>query len=391
MEKKGCIRLWVVICFTLIVSLLALTLDWAKAEPIKIGALLSMTGPFVDPGKDFRDAIELKLNEVGWKVAGKPIELIIEDDKSFDTATALDKAKKMVEADKIHIFIGPLLGNLRLTVEPYLNSKKIPNIALSRHLMKAATEGGWNFMPAGILREFSKPLGWFAYEEMGFRKANTISDDHMAGHEYIGGVVDGFKEKGGIVLQEQFNPSPTADFAPYITALKKEADVVITFLGGRGTLDFTKTFWDFGLKDKMNIILVTNGEFLKDEHFPVLGDKVLGISGIADYVWRLDNPLNKKFVKGYETKTGKKPSPFSSRGYDAISIAIAALEATGGDTAPDKLSKALYRVKLETPSGFISFTPKRIGIRDMFGVKVQKFDGEIGWGVVKTYRQFKAE
>src|SRR4030042_6207198 len=279
MERKKCVRLWVLIFITIFASVLTLTLDWAKAEPIKIGALLSMTGPFVDPVKDFRDAIELKLDEIGRKVAGRPSELIIEDDKSFDSATGMDKTKKMVEGDKVHLLIGPLLGGIRIAIEPYLDRQKVPNICLSRHLMKAAKDLKWNFMPAGILREYSKPLGWFAYEDLGLRKANTISDDHLAGREYMAGVIDGFKEKGGKVLLQQYPPAPTPDYASYITAFNKDADVAITFLGGRGTLDFIKTFYDFGLKDKMKILIVTNGEFLKEEHFPSYGDEILGIAG----------------------------------------------------------------------------------------------------------------
>ena len=391
MGRTRRIGVGVFIFAALVMVLVASSPNWAVAQPIKIGALLSMTGPFVDPGKDFRNAIELKLDEVGWKVAGKPIELIVEDDKSFDSATGMDKTKKMVEGDKIHLLIGPLLGGIRLAVEPYLDRAKVPNICLSRHLIKAAKDLKWNFMPAGILREYSRPLGWFAYEELGLRKANTISDDHLAGREYMAGVIDGFQEKGGKVLLQQYPPAPTPDYASYITAFNKDADVAITFLGGRGTLDFIKTFIDFGLKDKMKILIVTNGEFLKEEHFPSYGDEILGIAGLTDYNWRIDNPANKKFVKAYEAKTGKKPSPFSSRGYDAISIAIAALQATKGDTTPETLRKALQEVKLQTPSGPLSFTPLRIGIRDMFGVVVQKIDGKTTWGVVKTYRQFSAD
>ncbi len=388
MKRKWSLRVSVVICVTLVVILSPLKGDQANGQPIKIGALLSLTGPFVDPGKDFRAAIEVRLEEAGWKVAGRPIELIVEDDKSFDTATGLDKTKKMVVADKIHIMLGPLLSGIRLAVEPYIERAGIPNIAFSRHLPKAAKEGGWVFLPAGTLREFSKPMGWFAYEDMGFRKANTVADDNVAGHEYMGGTVEGFKQKGGTVLFEQFPPSPSADYAPYVSALKKDANVVMTWLGSRGTLDFLKTFYDFGLKDKMEVICVTGGEFLKEEHLPAFGDKVLGVTGLTDYNWRMDNPVNKKFVRSIEAKTGNKPSPFHSRGYEAISIAIAALEATGGDTTPEKLRKAISATKLDMPAGPVSFTSNNIGIRNMYAMKVQKVDGKPSWVVVKAYRQF---
>jgi branched-chain amino acid transport system substrate-binding protein len=218
-----------------------------------------------------------------------------------------------------------------------------------------------------------------------------MANDNAAGRQYMGGCVDGFKEKGGKVLLEQFPPLPTPDFAPYLSALKRDADVVMTWLAGPDTLNFLKSFYDFGLGDKMDVLLLMNGEFLRAEQMPAFGDKVLGITGLTEYVWRLDNPVNRKFVKNMETRIGKKPGPFHSRAYDAASIAIAALEATGGDTDPEKLRKAIMNTKLDTPSGPLSLNRKGIGIRNMYAVEIKKVEGEYSWVVDKAYRQFTAE
>ena len=63
MGRTRRIGMGVFIFAALVMGLVASIPNWTMAQPIKIGALLSMTGPFVDPGKDFRNAIELKLDE----------------------------------------------------------------------------------------------------------------------------------------------------------------------------------------------------------------------------------------------------------------------------------------------------------------------------------------
>ena len=94
------------------------------SEPIKIGALISYTGPDPLNIQEYR-GIMLKLDEVGWEVAGRKIELVAEDD-AFDPVQATDKAKKLVQADKVNAIMGPTLVSSILSVSSYLEPHQIP-------------------------------------------------------------------------------------------------------------------------------------------------------------------------------------------------------------------------------------------------------------------------
>jgi ABC-type branched-subunit amino acid transport system substrate-binding protein len=96
----------------------------ALAPPIKIGCLLPFTGALMTQGPHVRDGIQLALEHYGNEVAGRKIELIIEDDGT-DPTTALDKARKLVERDKVAIIIGPQAGHVVQAVQPYLTERKI--------------------------------------------------------------------------------------------------------------------------------------------------------------------------------------------------------------------------------------------------------------------------
>src|SRR5665811_118765 len=90
----------------------------AAAGTIKIGALLDFTGPIADLGPMFEMGIKLALEEVNYTVAGKKIELIVED-SATSVDTAVLKAKKLVEQDGVKIIIGPLMGDAHLALGPY--------------------------------------------------------------------------------------------------------------------------------------------------------------------------------------------------------------------------------------------------------------------------------
>jgi len=88
-----------------------------EEEVIKIGALLDFTGPVADLGPKFQAGIELALEEVGYEVAGHPIELIVED-SATSVEAAVEKYKKLVDKDKINLCIGPLMGDAHLALAP---------------------------------------------------------------------------------------------------------------------------------------------------------------------------------------------------------------------------------------------------------------------------------
>src|SRR3712207_9439561 len=72
---------------------LSLTATLASAqEPVKIGLILPMTGPFASTGRQIEAAAKLYMQQNGDTVAGKKIQLIVKD----DTGTA-DITKRIAQ------------------------------------------------------------------------------------------------------------------------------------------------------------------------------------------------------------------------------------------------------------------------------------------------------
>ncbi|MGH7278994.1 MAG: ABC transporter substrate-binding protein, partial [Candidatus Rokuibacteriota bacterium] len=79
----------------------------AQTAPFKIGALGPLTGGAAVIGIGEVNGIKLRLKQLNYEIAGRTIELIVEDDAG-DPTTGLTKAQKLIERDQVDVFLGPL-------------------------------------------------------------------------------------------------------------------------------------------------------------------------------------------------------------------------------------------------------------------------------------------
>ena len=374
-------------CLVLILAALPFVSSCAKpapapaAEPIKMGALIPFTGPFADYGQFLKEGLEWRLAEANYQIAGRPIELIIEDSAS-DTSLSMEKTKKLVEVDKVSIVLGPLHSGVALGLAPYLSENKIIQVGLMTKPLPAGTFGHY-IGPYGTLYSDGVPLGMYAYDQLGVRTITTIGSDYVAGKSFVNGAADTFKGKGGTVLQQQWAAAGTTDFGPYLTAMK-EADAVVTWLGSAEQVRFVKQYHEFG--KKMPILMVSADQ-VRSVDMASLGDTILGAIGSVTYTSRLDNPANKKFVEAFHARFGKDRNPERDvhSAYVAVAMVLDGLAATGGDTTFDKLYAAMLALKVDYPQGSVSVHPSGHSIYDRYIVEAKLIDGKYLWDVIYTY------
>ena len=107
---------------------LALTVRLADAQgPVKIGFLSPLSGAIAQAGKDMYSGCELFWEESGWQLAGRKLEVILEDNEGVP-ATTLTKARKLVESDRVNMLAGVILSNVAYALVPYVEAQGIPTI-----------------------------------------------------------------------------------------------------------------------------------------------------------------------------------------------------------------------------------------------------------------------
>jgi branched-chain amino acid transport system substrate-binding protein len=97
----------------------------AEAQ-IRIGAILSISGPAAAMGVGYKGAFDFFPAEI----AGQKVEYIIRDDAT-DANTAFTIAQKMISEDHVDAFIGPSLTASDAAVAPLANQAHIPMIAMA--------------------------------------------------------------------------------------------------------------------------------------------------------------------------------------------------------------------------------------------------------------------
>lgn len=365
-----------------------------KAEPIKIGVLLPYTGVNADMLPWMENAAKLASYEVGEEVAGRPIEILLGDSAS-DIAPSLDKARKLVEEDKVHVLIGPIMSHVASAVRAYSAESGIPYLYIAGSLLEDLTENPVKnaFMHFGTMRGIGFHLGMYAHDEMGAKTATVIHDDFVAGEDLTQGCMDAFVNSGGTVIQRQRTPMDSMEYAPYITAMK-EADVCMFWFVPFHALRFASQYHEYGLE----MPLVVAGDLTVSEISMLeLGDKCLGMMGNHCYLPRIDTPATRAYVDRWVQQYGHLGEeqgnfPRLNEGnstYVSVRLAIEAIKTTDGDTSSEILNEALRNIKWESPWGMLSFTDYGLGIGDWFIVEATKDGDTYYWKVIHTYKQIE--
>src|SRR4249920_4087337 len=101
------------------------------ADPLKIGLILPLTGPFASTGRQIEAACRLYIARNGDTVAGRKVELIVKDDTGLAPETTKRIAQEMVVQDKVTVLAGFGLTPLALAAAPVATEAKVPMIVMA--------------------------------------------------------------------------------------------------------------------------------------------------------------------------------------------------------------------------------------------------------------------
>ena len=101
------------------------------ADPVKIGLILPMTGPFASTGRQIAAACRLYMAKNGDTVAGRKVELILKDDTGLAPETTKRIAQEMVVQDKVTFLAGFGLTPLAFAAAPVATEAKTPMIVMA--------------------------------------------------------------------------------------------------------------------------------------------------------------------------------------------------------------------------------------------------------------------
>lgn len=345
------------------------------AEPLKIGFITSLSGAYAAVGLDMKDGFILYIDEIKRKAGGRDIEVIVEDGGTGQVDKSLEKARKLIQKDRIEILAGIIDSGSAYALINVVKQNKLPFVIANAGADDLTQRQASPFVirPAFVDSAGSHPFGVWAFEK-GFRKAVVLGADYAAGYEHVGGFCRTFTKAGGEIIQEIWPPLGNPDFGPYLASIKRDADVVMVFFAGADALRFVKQYAEYGLKGK--IPLISKGYLVDENILPQQGEAAEGIITESHWCYLLENPENKAFNTAFREKFKRATTSYAEQGYVSAKVITEALKATKGQVKGEEFVKVMRDLKIQAPRGVVKFDGFGGTIQTSYIRKVEKVKGE---------------
>ena len=345
-------------------------------ETVKIGLILPMTGPFASTGRQVDAGVKAYMSLKGDTVAGKKIEVVLRDDAGIADQTRRI-AQELVVNEGVKMLMGFGLTPLAMSVSPVINQAKIPAIITSATTSAIMPQSEYYVRTSMAGPQSAVPVATWAVQN-GLKRVVTLVSDYGPGIDIEKGFTEQFKKEGGEIVEAVRVPLQNPDFAPFLQRVRdSKPDAVFVFVpSGVGSL-FMKQFVDRGLAEA-GIRLIATGDVTDDDLLNGIGPAAKGVITGHFYSANHDSPENKAFVAEVRKTNNMRPNFMSVGGYDAMHLAYAALEKTGGDTDGTKLVDAMKGMEWVSPRGPIAIDPAtRDIVQDIYMREVKEVDGEL--------------
>lgn len=344
-------------------------------EPIKIGLILPMTGPFTSTGKQISAAVNLYLQQKGDTVAGRKIEIILKDDTgTADTTRRI--AQELIVNDKVTALAGFGLTPLALATAPLATQAKTPMVVMAAATSVITERSPFIVRTSQVVPQISGPFGTWAAQQ-GMKRVVTIVTDYGPGHDVESSFSEAFKAAGGQVENMRV-PLQNPDFSPFLQRVADmKPDALLVFVPSGVGAQFMKQFVERGM-DKSGIRLIGTGDVTDDDILNGMGDTALGVTTAHHYSAAHDSPENKAFVEAFKkANNGLRPNFMAIGGYDGMHALFEGLKKSNGQGG-EALVDAMKGMAWTSPRGPISIDPEtRDIIQNVYIRKVERVNGEL--------------
>ena len=102
-------------------------------EKLKIGVIVTLSGPAAALGEQVRDGFALAVKDLGGKMGGRDVEVVVVDDE-LKPDGAVTKVKGLLEREKVDFVVGPIFSNILQAIHKPVTDTKIDLFAFEQAL-----------------------------------------------------------------------------------------------------------------------------------------------------------------------------------------------------------------------------------------------------------------
>jgi len=334
------------------------------AEPIKVGAVISLTGWAGFMGTPQKEAFTALFDEVNSRggISGRQIEYFLEDDQSNPT-TAVVAATKLIRDRKVAIMTGPSITDSGMSMIPICEQEQVPFVITGPVV---APFKKWVFLVGPGDQRLATHIAEVVVTRLGAKRVALLHDTSnygMTGARVLNKEIPQYPG-ASIIIQEKFDTTDT-NMVPQLTRIKAaNPDLMVLFTTGNPASIVAKNYKQLGMKTTvLGSTPVGTPEFIR-----MAGD-IAEESGWIFMAAKLfvadklppDDPLRKvlydPFKRLMQEKYGQSKviNLFHATTYDGAHAVIEALKLAGTDDR-SALRNALEKIRFEGFHGAFACT-----------------------------------
>jgi branched-chain amino acid transport system substrate-binding protein len=317
--------------------------------PIKVGASLSLTGTYAQPGRYQHEGYQLcekDLNARGG-LLGRPVQFVVYDDQSAP-ATGVRLYEKLITEDRVDAVMGPYssaISEAVATVTEKYSKVNVSPLAATTSIFKKGRK--YMFMvisPAEIYLEGLVDIA----AKRGLKTIAVINEDTLFPKTSAQGTTELARKAGMQVVFTEAYPKGNQDFSALLTKIKAvNPDVLAAATYFDDSVAIARQMKELGVNPKMLGVTV-GGDIPKFQEL---------LKGTAEYIygasqWEavLPYPGAREFNEAYVKQFKQEPSYHSAAGYAGCMIYAEGVKKAGTLDA-DKVREALLALKTRTMFG----------------------------------------
>lgn len=306
----------VTVVVVVIVAVLAIfvVLQATKKEPIKIGAIVSLSGPAAAL-VDLRDGLLLAVDEVNsWGgINSRKIELIVEDSKSNPEEGK--KAFSRIEADHRPLLYVATISSVSIALAPLAEENKVVLAGLVVATPRLTKQNQWCFKYYSSAHDIVQST-LYILRHLKVRRLGVLYQDDEFGVNIFKLFREEFKRTGGTIISESFKVQPLDIKGKIIKLKDTEAIYIVAFskptkqiIGQLKRINYDGFILGSSSAINLRTTPEANGVYLP-----------------APIIYNPDYPFAKEVKKKYEVRYGKAFNQFAGIGYDFVKLLAGLLE-----------------------------------------------------------------
>ncbi len=317
----------------------------AMAADVTIGAAAPMTGPRALLGRNFRQGVDMAVEEINAAggVLGGKLSVQIEDDMGDNPNAALNAVTKLMQVEKVPLMLGPHYSVAQLATQKIYCDGSIISVTGASGV--PVTKNGCNFVIRVRANDIiqSKALVEYARKTMNVDKIGVLYINDDFGKAGADRVVLAIKEAGLEPVAVETHNTQDKDFSAQLAKLQGAgAKLVIMWTHDTEAALIVRQAQQLGLDMKF-----AGSTSLSEPSFVKLaGPAAEGVISANDFVASNPDARIQEFVKAYEAKYNMGPEIWAAAYYDATHLAAEAINAAGSSD-PAKVREAFKTVDHE--------------------------------------------